>query len=47
MLEGYDNEWSPPGPSASAAFGNIREGSYTFKLKAQSPEWYMERTIDV
>ncbi|MES2288009.1 MAG: two-component regulator propeller domain-containing protein, partial [Bacteroidota bacterium] len=37
MLEGYDKEWSPVLKKNSATFGNIREGTYTFKLKAQSP----------
>ncbi len=38
ILEGYDKEWSPLTKKTSAAFGNIYEGNYTFKLKAQSPE---------
>lgn len=38
MLEGYDKGWSPPDTKASASFGNIFEGTYTFKLKAQSPD---------
>ncbi len=37
MLEGYDNEWSPVMKQTSATFGNILEGSYTFKVKAQGP----------
>jgi len=37
MLEGYDKEWSPILKKNSATFGNISEGSYIFKLKAQSP----------
>ncbi len=37
MLEGYDNDWSPVLKKTSAAFGNIHEGSYTFKVKAQGP----------
>ena len=36
-LEGYDEDWSPPGNGTTAVFGNIREGSYTFILKALSP----------
>jgi len=35
-LEGYDKDWSPPGNGTTAVFGNIPEGSYTFKLKALS-----------
>ncbi len=38
MLEGYDKDWSPPDNKSSASFGNINSGTYTFKLKAQSPE---------
>jgi ligand-binding sensor domain-containing protein/signal transduction histidine kinase len=38
MLEGYDNEWNPVTDQTSAAFGNMPEGNYTFKLKAQSPD---------
>jgi hypothetical protein len=37
MLEGYDKEWSPVLKKNSATFGNISEGTYTFKLKAQAP----------
>jgi ligand-binding sensor domain-containing protein/class 3 adenylate cyclase len=37
MLEGYDNGWSPITNKTSATFGNIDEGTYTFKLKARSP----------
>jgi hypothetical protein len=35
MLEGYDKTWSPVLKKREATFGNISEGSYTFKLKAQ------------
>ncbi len=38
MLEGYDEDWSPITSSTSASFGNIYEGTYTFKLKACSPD---------
>lgn len=38
ILEGYDKEWSPITEKTSASFGNIGEGSYTFKIKARSPE---------
>jgi ligand-binding sensor domain-containing protein/class 3 adenylate cyclase len=37
-LDGYDNDWSPPLKSTSATFGNIREGNYTFRVQAQSPD---------
>ena len=38
MLEGYDKEWSPVTDQTTAAFGNMHEGNYTFKVKAQSPD---------
>ena len=38
MLEGYDDEWNPLTKITTASFGNINEGTYTFKVKAQSPE---------
>lgn len=38
MLVGYDKDWNPAGDKSTATFGNIYEGSYTFKVRAQSPE---------
>lgn len=38
ILEGYDKDWSPVTEKTSASFGNISEGTYTFRLKARSPE---------
>ncbi|MDP1744944.1 MAG: two-component regulator propeller domain-containing protein [Bacteroidota bacterium] len=38
FLEGYDSDWNPATDKTFATFGNIYEGSYTFKLKAQSPD---------
>jgi ligand-binding sensor domain-containing protein/serine phosphatase RsbU (regulator of sigma subunit) len=38
FLEGYDHGWSAITNKTNATFGNIQEGDYTFKLKAQSPE---------
>lgn len=35
MLEGYDKTWSPVLKKREATFGNINEGTYTFKLKTQ------------
>jgi class 3 adenylate cyclase len=35
MLEGYDKDWSPVTNKSNANFGNISEGTYTFKLKAK------------
>ncbi len=37
-LEGYDKDWSQPSTKSSATFGNIFEGTYTFKVKAQNPD---------
>jgi ligand-binding sensor domain-containing protein/class 3 adenylate cyclase len=37
-LQGYDKDWSPLTNRTSATFGNIREGTYTFMVKAQSPQ---------
>jgi ligand-binding sensor domain-containing protein/signal transduction histidine kinase len=38
ILEGYSNNWSPVSTERSASFGNIHEGTYTFKLKAQNSD---------
>jgi len=38
FLEGYDKNWSPATDKSAATFGNIYEGSYTFRVKALSPE---------
>jgi class 3 adenylate cyclase len=35
MLEGYDSDWSPITDRSNASFGNINEGTYTFKVKGQ------------
>ena len=35
MLEGYSKNWSPVTNRSNAGFGNLNEGNYTFKLKAQ------------
>src|SRR3954469_23016501 len=37
ILEGYDKEWNPLTDKTSSTYGNIYEGTYTFKLKARSP----------
>jgi signal transduction histidine kinase/ligand-binding sensor domain-containing protein len=34
-LEGYDKDWGPVLKTTSASFGNIKEGIYTFKVKAR------------
>jgi len=38
ILENYDKNWSPVSRKTTATFGNIYEGNYTFKVRAQSPE---------
>ena len=38
ILEGYDEEWSPVTEKTSVTYGNIQEGTYSFKLKAKSPD---------
>jgi ligand-binding sensor domain-containing protein/class 3 adenylate cyclase len=38
MLEGYNKSWYPASNKSSVSFGNIHEGTYTFKLRAQSPD---------
>jgi ligand-binding sensor domain-containing protein/signal transduction histidine kinase len=35
ILEGYDKDWSPITNKNTASFGNISDGTYTFKVKAQ------------
>jgi signal transduction histidine kinase/ligand-binding sensor domain-containing protein len=37
MLEGLEKTWSPLNKSNNANFRNLREGNYTFKLKALNP----------
>jgi serine phosphatase RsbU (regulator of sigma subunit) len=37
QLEGYDDDWSSITNKTTATFGNIYEGNYTFRLKAQGP----------
>ncbi|MCC6839567.1 MAG: response regulator [Flavobacteriales bacterium] len=42
MLEGYDNTWSAPTRETTANFVNIREGQYTFQVRAKGgpgSEW--------
>jgi signal transduction histidine kinase/ligand-binding sensor domain-containing protein len=37
MLDGFNKTWSPLSKNTNANFGNLGEGSYTFKLKALNP----------
>lgn len=46
ILEGYDREWSPVTEKTSATYGNISEGSYTFKLRACSPEGVWSNPVE-
>ncbi len=45
ILEGYDKGWSPASNKNFASFGNMYEGDYTFKVKAQSPEGVWSKPI--
>jgi two-component system, sensor histidine kinase ChiS len=38
MLEGSERQWSPPGTKTSVEYSNLRQGKYTFKLRAKSPD---------
>jgi ligand-binding sensor domain-containing protein len=45
MMDGYEEEWSPVSDKTNATYGNIHEGTYTFKLKAQSPDGVWSRPL--
>ncbi|MBU0765897.1 MAG: SpoIIE family protein phosphatase, partial [Bacteroidetes bacterium] len=45
ILEGYDKNWSPVTNKTSASFGNIYEGTYTFKLKACNPDGVWSKPV--
>jgi len=36
MLEGFENNWSPPTRQTLATFSNLSPGTYTFKVKASA-----------
>jgi signal transduction histidine kinase/ligand-binding sensor domain-containing protein/CheY-like chemotaxis protein len=38
MLEGSEKHWSPVSYKTTAEYSNLRQGTYTFKLRAKSPE---------
>ncbi|MBA2762421.1 MAG: hypothetical protein H0U39_10775, partial [Segetibacter sp.] len=44
-LEGYDKHWNPETSEASANYGNIKEGKYTFRLRAMSPDGVWSESI--
>jgi signal transduction histidine kinase/ligand-binding sensor domain-containing protein len=45
MLEGYDNDWGLVNNKATTTFGNIQEGTYSFKLKARSPDGVWSKPV--
>ncbi len=45
ILDGYDNEWSPLTNKTTAAFGNIHEGDYTFRLQALNPDGIWSKPV--
>jgi PAS domain S-box-containing protein len=45
LLDGYDDTWSPVTDKTSASFGNINAGTYTFYLRARSPEGVWSKAI--
>jgi ligand-binding sensor domain-containing protein/signal transduction histidine kinase len=46
ILEGNDNVWRPITEKTTVSFGNISEGTYTFKLKAKSPDGIWSTPIE-
>ncbi|MBL4654784.1 MAG: hypothetical protein JKY33_03065, partial [Bacteroidia bacterium] len=44
MLEGADNDWSPPVKETFATYPNISPGEYTFKVKACNDEGIWNKT---
>jgi ligand-binding sensor domain-containing protein/serine phosphatase RsbU (regulator of sigma subunit) len=44
-LEGYDKDWSPVTDINFATYGNISEGTYTFKVKARSPDGVWSKPV--
>lgn len=36
MLEGYDEDWSPPSPGTMVRYNNIPSGTYTFRVRAKA-----------
>jgi signal transduction histidine kinase/ligand-binding sensor domain-containing protein/DNA-binding response OmpR family regulator len=45
MLEGSDKQWSPLSHKTSAEYSNLRQGTYTFKLRAKSPDGIWSETV--
>jgi len=44
-LEGYDSKWSPETEKATATFGNIFEGSYSFMVQAKGLDGIWSKPI--
>lgn len=38
MLEGSEKQWSPPSIRTMAEYSNLGQGTYTFKVRAKSPD---------
>jgi signal transduction histidine kinase/ligand-binding sensor domain-containing protein/DNA-binding response OmpR family regulator len=38
QLEGSETQWSPPTTRNTAEYSNLRQGTYTFKVRAKSPD---------
>ena len=50
MLEGFDDDWSPPSTTRIASYTNLWEGDYTFRVRGSNNDgvWNMEgASIDI
>lgn len=45
-LEGYDESWNPITSKNSATFGNMNEGNYIFKLRAQNSKGIWSEVVE-
>ena len=45
MMEGYEKDWTPVSDKTNATYGNMHEGRYNFKLKAQTPDGVWSQPI--
>jgi two-component system, sensor histidine kinase ChiS len=45
MLEGSEKQWSPLSTRTMAEYSNLSQGTYTFKLRARSPEGIWSKPI--
>jgi len=46
FMEGYDKDWSPATGKTTAVYGNIFEGSYTFRVKAMNPDGIWSEPVE-